>query len=148
MRRGLTLVETIIVLAIVAVIMTAGIVGMGQFRARLELRQAQQVVVSEFNRARSDARRSGVRQTVKWTADTITVTGDDGKERVTDLSSSDTIKIIFDGADVEGSFSYDSPYSTGSASREQIMLRRGTVVGENEVSILIYGVRGKVFASR
>ncbi len=148
MRSGLTLIETLIVLVIVAILMTAGVVGMVQFRARLELRQAQQVVVREFNRARTDARRLGLDQTISWTAETITVTGADGKERITDLASSGNVKIIFEDGLTEDSFSYNAPYSTTSSVEEDIRLRRGNMEGQNEASIFIYGVRGKVFASR
>jgi prepilin-type N-terminal cleavage/methylation domain-containing protein len=131
--RGFTLLEMLIVCAVLAVLLTIGVMNFQRFRATLELRQAQQIFVQELNRARSDARRLSQDQNVTWTAHSMTI----GTREIQLLDSIELVKV-------KGSndLTYVAPYGRLKATNYLFELRRGDLIRE----VYVYGVTGKIKA--
>lgn len=143
-KQGFTLIELLIVLAIIGILSAAGFMGLRRFTISLELRQAQQVIVRELNRARSDARKLGLTQRVSWTKDSLTVEQDGDVIRTVNLSEFRGVEIDFtDEGKQEDSLSYSAPYSRTTATEKDIVLKRNNATA----SIFVFGIRGKVYTS-
>lgn len=138
MTKGFSLLEMLIVLVLVGILLGAGFMALTRFRDISELQQAQQIIVQEFNRARSDAFRLGVSQKINWTADSLTVAGEN--TRTVSFSASARVKLITK----PGSFSYSAPYGTTSTAGSGIILELKSRSGRS-AEVLVYGLRGKVF---
>jgi prepilin-type N-terminal cleavage/methylation domain-containing protein len=135
-EQGFTLLELLIILAVLAVLLGIAVNTYARYRATLELRQAQQVFVQELNRARSDARRLSQSQSVTWTDTVITV----GSRKV-NLSDSGAITLVKLGG--ANSLTYSAPYGRSSAGEYEFELRgRGNLSNK----VYVYGVTGKVKA--
>ncbi|MGL4612099.1 MAG: prepilin-type N-terminal cleavage/methylation domain-containing protein [Trueperaceae bacterium] len=134
--NGFTLLELLVVLAVVTILLGIAVVNYSRYRAKLELQGAQQVFVQELNRARSDSRRLSQHQRITWTDKKLAV-GD----REINLSDSNTVTLV----KVKGSntLSYFAPYGTIGATDYKFELR-----GRNNLvsSVYVYGVTGKVKA--
>jgi prepilin-type N-terminal cleavage/methylation domain-containing protein len=137
-QYGFTLLELLIVIAVVALLLGIAATNYAYYRTRLELRQAQQVLVQELNRARSDARRLSQTQVVTWTDKSITV----GTREVT-LSSSGAVTLVkLKGAN---SLEYSAPYGTIRSTDYAFELRGP---GKLTNTVYVYGVTGKVKAAQ
>lgn len=133
---GFTLLEVLIVLAVLAVLLGIAATNYSRYRAKLELKQAQQVLVQELNRARSDARRLSQSQRVTWTDKTVLI----GSREVT-LSTSGAITLV----QIKGakSLEYGAPYGTIRSTDYAFELRER---GGLKNTVYVYGVTGKVKA--
>ena len=132
-QRGFTLIEMLIVCAILAILLGIGMVNFQKFRNNLELRQAQQTLVQELNRARSDSRRLSQDQTVTWTSSqlmigTRTVDFSDSIQLVKTIGSNDLV--------------YTAPYGRLKLTDYLFELRHGELKRE----VRVYGVTGKIKA--
>lgn len=65
---GFTLIEILIVLAIIGILLSIGYVGVQRLNAKYRLNDAQQTITQAFNSARSDARRFSLNRQVGWNA--------------------------------------------------------------------------------
>ena len=137
-RPGFTLLEMLIVIAILGIFLALGVSSLLNFRARLTLQQAQQVVVQELIRARSDARKLSVNQTVTWTDSSLTITAND-QSRTTKLPSG--IKLSQNKG--SAALTYSAPYSTISVGPTEFVLMDKA---KHEVKVIVYGVTGKVIS--
>ena len=139
MTKGFSLLEMLIVVAIVGTLLAISFVAIMRFRAIAEINDVQQLVVQEINRARSDVFRLGIDYTVSWTADKLIIEGKEKRE--VDLSSSDNVKI----GSGNDSVRYNAPYATISVSYKTIKLEAQKGINRRTAEVLIYGVTGKVF---
>ena len=139
----MTLVELIVVLALLAIFLGIGIGALQRLRYQYEVRQAQQTMVQELNRARSTARRLSQDQKITLQSDpgSIKIEGSGG-ERVVPLSSSEAVTVRPNrGRTME--FTYFAPYSrVGATDLEYILEGRGNT----RVAVRVFGVTGKVAA--
>lgn len=129
---GFTLLEMLMVCAVVAMLLSIGIINFQRLKNNLELRQAQQVLVQTLNRARSEARSSSQDQHITWTSGSITV-----GEKTTMLEGVELIKIK-GGNDL----TFTAPYGRLKVTNYLFELRRGNLKRE----VHVYGVTGKVKA--
>ncbi len=137
-KQGFTLLELLIVLAILAVLLGIAVNNYQRYRSRLELREAQQVLVQELNRARSDAKRLSAHQSVAWTDKTITI-----GVREVKLSASGNVTLV----KLKGSntLTYFAPYGRVNTGEYEFELR-----GRSDLTstVHVYGVTGKVKATQ
>ena len=132
-QRGFTLIEMLIVCAILAILLGIGLVNFQKFRTNLELRQAQQMLVQELNRARSDSRRLSQDQLVTWNASQLMI-----GTRTIDFD--DSIQLV----KIKGSndLTYTAPYGRLKLTDYLFELRHGELKRE----VRVYGVTGKIKA--
>ena len=132
-KSGFTLLEMLLVCAVITILLGIGVINYQRFRANLELRQAQQIFVQELNRARSDSRRLSQDQTISWAAHSLVV----GSREIKFLDSVELVKI-------KGSndLTYVAPYGRLKATNYLFELRRGDLKRE----VYVYGVTGKIKA--
>ena len=76
-KTGVTLIEILLVLAVVGIFLTLSTPLLRGFRARLELQSAQRSFVETLNRARSESRRTSVDHSVTWTNQAINLMRED-----------------------------------------------------------------------
>jgi prepilin-type N-terminal cleavage/methylation domain-containing protein len=135
-QQGFTLLELLIVLAILAILFGLAANGYVRYRARLELRQAQQVLVQELSRARSDARRLSQTQRITWTDKTVLI-------GTREISLSDSGAVTLQNLNEQTTLNYTAPYGRILSSEYKFELRgRGGLTN----MIYVYGVTGKVKA--
>ena len=70
-RSGFSLIELLLVLAVVGILATLGFTSLLSAQQRARLQEAQTLITSELERARSSAQRLNTSQTVAWTAEGI-----------------------------------------------------------------------------
>jgi prepilin-type N-terminal cleavage/methylation domain-containing protein len=134
---GFTLLELLIVLSVLAILLGIAVTGYSRYKWGLELRQAQQILVQELNRARSEARRSSQTQSVTWTDKMILV-----GTREIPLSDSGTITL--QNLNSQTALNYTAPYGRVTASEFKFELRGR---GDLTKMVYVYGVTGKVKAA-
>jgi prepilin-type N-terminal cleavage/methylation domain-containing protein len=136
---GFTLLELLIVLAILAVLLGIAVNNYQRYRSRLELQQAQQVLVQTLNRARSDAKRLSQNQTISWTDKVITV----GEREIALSESSGVTLVKITGANT---LTYSAPYGRVASVGEYEFELQGR--GDLTSKVYVYGVTGKVKAAQ
>jgi prepilin-type N-terminal cleavage/methylation domain-containing protein len=139
MKKGFTLLELLIVLAILAVLLGIAVNNYQRYRSRLELEQAQQVFVQTLNRARSDAKRLSQNQTITWTGELLTI----GEREVVLSESSGVTLVKITGANT---LTYTAPYGRVASVGEYEFELQGR--GDLTSKVYVYGVTGKVKAAR
>lgn len=141
---GFTLIEILIVVAILGVLLTIGFMSFQRYTWQTELKQAQNLLVNTINQARSDTRRTSQDKIVQWTTTTI-ASGTAGSLRTVSLSDNNTVSItnVTGVASSVQSFGYVAPYAR-RATAESIVF---TLKGRNgiEGTVKVIGVTGKAF---
>lgn len=138
-RSGITLIEVLIVIAVVSILITVGLMVFRRYTAGTELRAAQQTVVQAINRARSDARRLSQNRVVQWTATGIG--SNDTVANITHQSLSDSGRVSI--TSTSGSITYTAPNGRTDGTTYNIVLqgREGL-----QATVRVVGVTGKAFA--
>lgn len=75
LARGFTLIEMLIVLAIMGILLAIGVFNFQNFTAQQRVNEAQQVVAQTLNRARAEARKNSTDQFLTWTSSSISING-------------------------------------------------------------------------
>ena len=140
-QRGFTLLELLITLGVVGIL--AGVAGFSlqHLRHRLELNNAQRTLVDTLNKARSDARRLSVDQTLSWRKGEAFLELASGDEPARKIEVSTSNSIVFQRSD---RIRYNAPYGRAGASNDRITLVHKQL--EKGSDVIIYGVTGKVKA--
>ncbi len=137
--QGFTLLELLIVLAILAVLLGMAVNNYARYRSRLELQQAQQTFIQTLNRARSDAKRLSQNQSISWTDKVLTV----GEKNITLSESSGVTLVKITGANT---LTYTAPYGRVASVGEYEFELQGR--GDLTSKVYVYGVTGKVKAAQ
>lgn len=142
-RSAFTLLELLIVLAILAILLPLALNWVGRYTAVQQVRQAQQEFVQILNRARSQARRTSTDWSVEIQADKKTIKL---KQGVTDV---DTL-VLPSGAQISGStpttssIVFTAPFGRKDAVDVGFSLQPTWAIVTAKVNII--GVIGKVVA--
>ncbi len=139
MRRGFTLIEVLVTLAVLAILLGLSATGLSQYRKRLALNQAATQLATDLNRARSQARRTSTRQAVS---------APNGATRYTIASPGRTVVRglpggvrFYRGATV----TFYPPYGNTDATPKQFVLEG---VGGERVFVNVVGIGGKAVVVR
>lgn len=66
-KRGFSLIEVLIVIAILGVLLSMGFLGMQRYLNTIRLSEARMLLAQELSQARTDARKKSADQTISWT---------------------------------------------------------------------------------
>jgi prepilin-type N-terminal cleavage/methylation domain-containing protein len=131
--RGFTLLELLMVIAIIGIISAAGLMLFQRLAAQTRLSEATQTLVQALNRARSEARRTSTDQTVTWTINTKSL-----------MVNTKTISLPYDTTLIQpasSSLTYSAPF--GRMSGDDLEFRLQGAPGL-ESTVRVIGTTGKV----
>lgn len=150
-RQGFTLLEILVVLAIIGILL--GIFGLNLIRSirTAELREAATQVATDFRRARAQAQRGSVGMTVsvlRTGGNTYTVTSLTGGTKSRAVPNNVTLKCKTNcGTGLNTAVSYQAPYGELGATGSVFTLQ-SPVIGIQDLEIRIVGVTGKVILTK
>lgn len=145
-RRGLSLVEFLLVLAILAIVGGVGFLGLRSLDTRSRVRQAAQVLVRQVDVARAEARRSNAQASIVFGSDPTQFTYIDPDNRSHTIGLPDATRFRLVGSapaelDFYGPFGVLLPL-TVSTSYIIESVRDSNV----SASVAVVGVLGKAYA--
>ena len=127
MKRGFTLLEVLLVIALVGILSAVGFTSLSGARQRAQLVEAQTLVTVELERSRASARRTERDALVQWTPRSI-----NGK----------ALKEGFTISTAPGSFSYTAPHGRTTLG-EGLELELSDARGRT-AKVAVIGVTGKI----
>jgi prepilin-type N-terminal cleavage/methylation domain-containing protein len=141
-KRGFTIIELLIVIAILSVLFALGFGAYRDWRDAENFRAAQRTIFEAINQARSDARRESQDQIIRWAG----VTGNDALQ-VCDVNDACQNVALPYGATfdvVDGpntTFTYTAPFGRKTATEIEWLVRSRDE--ERFGKVRVYGVTGK-----
>ena len=127
-RSGFSLIELLIVIAIIGILSAIGTPTLLNAQRRARLGEAQTLVISELERARSSSRRFNTAQTVTWTSTSI-----NGKTFGTGITLTNAA----------GNFAYKAPF--GEVTLTDGLTLELTDGRGRRAGVGVIGVTGKVY---
>ncbi|WP_045233520.1 prepilin-type N-terminal cleavage/methylation domain-containing protein [Deinococcus pimensis] len=142
--RAFTLLELLVVLAVLVTLLALALPALANWRARSELRLAQHELALGLTRTRSETRRLSQHRVVRWTngGNLVEVTRLDGAVlREIRLPGRVTLRATFGAGGVPAtSFSYLAPFGRKDINNFEFVLRGPG----GEARVRVVGVTGKV----
>jgi prepilin-type N-terminal cleavage/methylation domain-containing protein len=145
-KSGITLIEILIVIAIISVLASIGFMSFQRYTWRTELRQAQNLIVNTINQARSDTRRTSASTFFQWS--TTSVGSGDTLATIAMQNLNDNGRVSITG--VTGvttgttNFSYTAPNARRDGSNTIVFTLQGR--GNFQGKVKVIGITGKAFA--
>lgn len=135
-QRGLSLLEMLLALAILAIVLAFSAAGWLRYRDTVQAREAQQTLAQALGRARSEARRRSSHQDITWTLGSgeFQVNG-----RTIRLPHGYVIRRTLPAS--ANSLRYTAPFGRVTATNKQFVLASPS---GRESAVNIIGVTGKV----
>ncbi len=135
-RAGFTLIEILVVLAVVGILLAIGFSALTRYIARTQFNDAQQVLVQALNRARDQSRRTSQDQQVSWKG-----AAPNFQLRINDIPVTLPHDIKIKEVPSGTGFKYKAPYGRVVADD-----RHFTLLGrfDLEAQVRVFGVTGKV----
>jgi prepilin-type N-terminal cleavage/methylation domain-containing protein len=141
--RGISLLEVLIVVAIVGILLGLGAMALQRYTARVELRHAQQTVVQTINQARTESRKSSRNSVVSWTTSTVSWTKThNGNPAVVNTPLSDSGQVRITSGN--GTMTYEGPNGKRNPGTSVVINLEGRF--GLQASVRVIGVAGKAFA--
>lgn len=136
--KGFTMIEILVVIAIIGIL--ASIFGWNMINSyrRAQLSEAQATVATELTRARSQSQRSSTDQTVTWTASTINI----GTKAVPVPNGT-----LIANAVPASAYKYTAPYgefTVPTGADPGLILELVDATGRYHTAVIAMGVTGKV----
>jgi prepilin-type N-terminal cleavage/methylation domain-containing protein len=143
---GITLIEILIVVAIIGILASIGFLAFQRYTWRTELRQAQSLIVNTINQARSDTRRTSQDIFVKWSNTSFGVGPTLSTIPMKNLDDNSRISITNISGVTTGttSFSYLAPNARRDGSNSIVFTLQGR--GNLQGTVKVLGVTGKAFS--
>ncbi len=134
---GFSIIEILVVLAILGILFTIAGFRYQRWQQQEQFREAQRVIVSSLNRARSEARRTSIDQAISWNSGKVTTIKVSDRDTILPYGAS--LEII-DPTSLVG-FSYLAPFGRKSVS-ETITMLLESAKGDL-AKVYVYGSSGK-----
>lgn len=135
-QRGFSLVEMIVILAVLAILLPLGWLGLQRYLARVYLSDAAHSLVAALNEARGNARKKSLDQSVAWsiTNNEFTISGKT-------FSPEHNIRLSNVTGTTDSSFNYTAPY--GRLAGDNVEFTLSNTRGQTS-TVRVVGVTGKV----
>jgi prepilin-type N-terminal cleavage/methylation domain-containing protein len=146
LKSGITLIEILIVVAIISILLTIGLMSFRRYTWRTELRQAQNLIVNTINQARSDTRRTSLDTFVQWSSTSVGVGTDLADIAMKSLDDHGNVSITEVTGVTNGmtNFNYVAPNGRRNGSDSIVFTLQGR--GNTQGTVKVIGVTGKAFA--
>jgi prepilin-type N-terminal cleavage/methylation domain-containing protein len=143
---GITLIEIMIVVAIISILASIGFLSFQRYTWRTELRQAQNLIVNTINQARSDTRRTSQDIFVKWSSTSVGVGPTLSSVPMKNLDDKGNVSITSISGVTTGTtnFSYLAPNARRDGSNSIVFTLQGK--GNFQGTVKVIGITGKAFA--
>jgi prepilin-type N-terminal cleavage/methylation domain-containing protein len=143
-RAGFTLIETMVVIAIIGILAAVGFVSFQRYTWRSELRQAQASLVNAINQARSNTRLKSQDTFVQWDSSSVGIGDDLNSIIMKDLDENNNVFITKVTGINGDSFFYTAPNGQRNIADSIVFTLKGR--GDLESIVKVIGITGKAFS--
>lgn len=137
-KLGVSLIELLIAMAVIAIMATFGVINYNSWRQRENFRENQRSLVGAINEARSQSRRMSVNQTITWESKgaNLLLSHNGETQTLTNINLQDV-----NTQDTKGDLVFTAPFGRrGTAIRQRILIKDDK---NRQAMLVIYGVTGK-----
>lgn len=135
MRRGFSMIEILVVLAVLGILIAIATPNYRRWQAEVQVRQVTEQFVQEINKQRSEAKRTNTNRSISFEANAYTPNGG------TTITMPST--IVFQPQDSTASLSFQSPYGTSNEPLRTFKIRWANDPSI-ERTVRVVGVMAKV----